>query len=61
MVEKTEKNIFNCRLELLAALITARAVTYLKKAFETKYKIEETNCFTDSLINLYRIKKRPEK
>ena len=61
MVEKTEETFSIVRLELLAALITARAVTYVKKAFEKKYNIEETHCFTDSLINLYRIKNGPEK
>ena len=48
-------------LELLEALITARAVTYLKKAFENKYKIQETHCFTDLLINLCRIRHGPTK
>ena len=62
MVEKEEEVFSIVRLELLAALITARAVTYVKKAFEnTKYEIQETHCFTDSLINLCRIKNGPAK
>jgi len=61
MVETTEETFSIVRLELLAALITARAVTYVKKAFENKYEIQETHCFTDSLINLCRIKNGPAK
>ena len=59
MIESVAEIISIVRLELLAALITARAVTYVKKAFEDHYKINEVYCFTDSLINLCRIKNGP--
>jgi len=59
MIESVEDTLSIVRLELLAALITARAVTYVIKAFENHYKINEVHCFTDSLINLCRIKNGP--
>ena len=49
------------RLELLAALITARAVDYVKKALGQEFKITSTHCFTDSLINLQRLQNGPDK
>ena len=49
------------RLELLAAMITARAVSYVAEALKSKITIDEIFCFTDSMINLHRIRKGPEK
>jgi hypothetical protein len=49
------------RLELLAALITARALNYVKKALENRFTIAKTHCFTDSMINLQRLRRGPEK
>ena len=43
------------RLELLAAVITARAVTYVRSALEKKAKIENIYCF-----NLHRIRNGPD-
>lgn len=60
MVQNMDKNQSIVRLELLAALITARAVVYVQTAIEKKMKILEIHCFTDSLINLCRIRKGPE-
>ena len=53
---KTQKETI-VRLELLAAMITARAVRYVAEALQSKLKIEEIYCFTDSLINLHRIRR----
>jgi hypothetical protein len=49
------------RLELLAALITARAVSYVQEALETKHVTTNIFCFTDSAINLHRIKNGPSR
>ena len=49
------------RLELLAALITARAVKYVAEALKSKITIDDIFCFTDSMINLHRIRRGPEK
>lgn len=61
MVEQKEDTFSIVRLELLSALITSRAVVYVQKAFAGIYTITETFCFTDSLINLCRIKNGPSK
>lgn len=61
MISKMETKQSIVRLELLAALITARAVRYVQKALEKKVEIKEIYCFTDSLINLCRIRKGPER
>ena len=58
-LKKTETIV---RLELLAALITARSLSYIMDAFkEIEIPISETYCFTDSSINLCRIKNGHEK
>lgn len=49
------------RLELLAALITARAAAYVRQGLENSTKVKQTHLFTDSLINLCRIRKGPSK
>jgi len=49
------------RLELLAALITARAAAHVKKGIERVTKVTGVHFFTDSLINLCRIRKGPSK
>jgi hypothetical protein len=49
------------RLELFSAVITARAVNYVLTAFEKQYKIDKVHRFTDSLINLCRLKNNPTK
>jgi hypothetical protein len=61
MVENKEEVFSIVRLELLSAVITARAVNYVLTAFEKQYKIDEVHCFTDSLINLCRLKNNPTK
>ena len=61
MVENKEEVFSIVRLELLSAVITTRAVNYVLTAFEKLYKIDEVHCFTDSLINLCRIKNNPTK
>jgi hypothetical protein len=47
MVENKEEVFSIVRLELLSAVITARAVNYVLTAFEKQYKIDEVHCFTD--------------
>lgn len=49
------------RLELLAALICARAARHVKNGIAKSQKITKTAFFTDSLINLCRIRKGPSK
>lgn len=49
------------RLELLSALITARAATFVRKGLEKTWTVKRICLFTDSLINLCRIKNGPEK
>ena len=49
------------RLELLAALITARAAAYVKDAIGNHISIVNVHLFTDSLINLCRIRRGPSK
>ncbi len=49
------------RLELLAALITARAAAHVKKGIENATEVTGVHFFTDSLINLCRIRKGPSK
>ncbi len=44
------------RLELLAAVITARAANYVQVALEKQYKVDAVHFFTESLINHCRIK-----
>ena len=61
MIKKLEEKQSIVRLELLAALITARAVVYVQKAIEKKQPVTDIFCFTDSLINLCRIRKGPER
>jgi hypothetical protein len=61
MVENKEEVFSIVRLWLLSAVITARAVYYVFTAFEKQYKIDEVHCFTDSLINLCRLKNNPTK
>jgi hypothetical protein len=61
MVQNMEEKITIVRLELLSALITARAVKYVEKAIEKKMKVSEIHCFTDSLINLCRLRKGPDR
>jgi Pao retrotransposon peptidase len=48
------------RLELLAAVITACAVTYVHSALEKKMKSEKVYCFTHSMINLHHIRNGPD-
>lgn len=57
MVQQSDDHQTIVRLELLAALITARAATYVQKAIEQKVKISRICCFTDSMINLCRLRK----
>jgi hypothetical protein len=57
--EKTFEKIV--RLELLAALITARALKFVQEAILPRLEIAHSYCFTDSLINLWRIKNGPDK
>ena len=57
--EKTFETIV--RLELLAALITARALKFVQEAILPRLEIANSYCFTDSLINLWRIKNGPDK
>ena len=57
--EKTFETIV--RLELLAALITARALKFVQEAILPRLEIAHSYCFTDSLINLWRIKNGPDK
>lgn len=61
MIKKMEERQSIVRLELLSALITARAVTYVQQAIEKKQLVTDIFCFTDSLINLCRIRKGPER
>lgn len=49
------------RLELLAALICARAAKYVQNALQTEVKITDVHFFTDSMINLWRIREGPAK
>jgi len=49
------------RLELMAALITARALEYVRKALDNVLIISNSYSFTDSLINLWRIKNGPDR
>lgn len=49
------------RLELLAALITARAAAHVKKGIENVTRVTHVHFFTDSLINLCRIRRGPSK
>ena len=49
------------RLELLAALTTARMVDYVLKGLSPKIEIQQIHCFTDSMINLWRIRRGPDK
>jgi len=48
------------RLELLAAVITARAVTHVPSALEKKTRVENVYRFTDSMINLHQIRNGPD-
>jgi len=61
MVEDSVKTETIVRLELLAALITSRALSYVREAWEGKIKIRNTYCFSDSMINLHRIRRGPER
>jgi len=61
MVEDGLKMESIVRLELLAALITARALEYVLKGLSPKLQVTRCHCFTDSMINLHRIKNGPEK
>jgi hypothetical protein len=56
MVENKEDGLSIVRLELLAAVITARAANYVQVALEKQYKVDAVHFFTDSLINHCRIK-----
>ena len=49
------------RLELLAALITARAAAYVKDTIRNHIPVADVHFFTDSLINLCRIRRGPSK
>ena len=49
------------RLELLAALICVRAAKYVLKALQAEVKITDVHFFTDSMINLWRIREGPAK
>ncbi len=56
MVENKEDVLSIVRLELLEAVITARAANYVQGALEKQYKVDEVHFFTDSLINHCGIK-----
>jgi hypothetical protein len=56
MVENKEDSLSIVRLELLAAVITARAANYVQVALEKQYKVDAVQFFTDSHINHCRIK-----
>jgi len=58
LVQKPETIV---RLELLAALITARAVDYISCGLSKKLNVDAIHCFTDSMINLHRIRNGPDK
>jgi hypothetical protein len=45
------------RLELLAMVVGARIGTYIEDTLQNKMKIDRTFYFTDSQINLCRLKK----
>lgn len=49
------------RLELLACLCTARALSYVTEALSGVTTVRTSHCFTDSLINLQRIRRGPDK
>jgi len=49
------------RLELLAALICFRSAQYVKDAIEPEIVVTEMCYFTDSLINLHRIRAGPDR
>jgi len=61
MVQLGENQQTIVRLELLAALITARSACYIQEAIERTVKVTKTTFFTDSLINLCRIRRGPSK
>jgi hypothetical protein len=61
MVDDTITTQTIVRLELLAMLITARAAYYVKNALTTKINIQNVYCFSDSLINIHRVKNGPDK
>lgn len=61
MIKNKEEKQSIVRLELLAALITARAVVYVQTAVSKKQPVSDVFCFTDSLINLCRIRRGPER
>ena len=61
MLEDGLKTETIVRLELLAALTTARMVDYVLKGLSPKIPIEKIHCFTDSMINLWRIRRGPDK
>ncbi len=61
MAQNMAEKITIVHLELFSALITARAVKYFEKAIEKKMKVGEIHCFTDSLINLCRLRKGPDR
>jgi len=60
MVQHDKDHQTIVRLELLAALITARAAAYVKDAIGTHLKVAQTHLFTDSLITLCRIRRGPQ-
>ena len=61
MVQQSDEPQTIVRLELLAALITARAASYVRLGIEKHVKVSRVHFFTDSLINLCRIRRGPTK
>lgn len=61
MGSKTDGSQTIVRLELLAALITARATDHVLKSLQNKVHVKEVHYFTDSQINLWRIRRGPNK
>jgi len=61
LANSSDKSQTIVRLELLAALLAARAAHHVRSAIEHSVPVSKVDFFTDSMINLCRIHKGPQK